>query len=314
MTKKRTEKGHNTKSAVLRKEIWRHRELYLFLLPGFLAMLLFEYGPMYGIVTAFQNVKFGKSYWGNEWVGFDNFKRLFNSAWFGTMIKNTVSISLLSTVLSWPIPITLALLLHNCTKTRLKKTAQMASYLPYLLSTVVVVSIINVFCAGDYGLINILLQNLGKERISFFGEPGWVWPLYIISGIWKNAGYNAVIYMGALSAVDEELMEASRIDGASKIQSIWHIQIPTIMPTIITMLIMNIGNMFAVGSEKMLLLQTDLNLSASEIISTYVYKVGINQTQYGFSAAVGLFQNVVNVILLLTVNWICKKKTDTSII
>lgn len=314
MTRKKSETTSNMQTRFLRKEIWRHRELYLFLLPGLTALIIFSYGPMYGIVNAFQNVKFGKGYGMNEWVGLYHFKRFFNSTWFETIIVNTVSVSLLRELFSWPIPIILALLLHNCTKPGIKKVAQMTSYLPHLLSTVVVVSIINVFCAGDYGLINIFLSNAGLKKINFFGEPGWVYPMYIISDIWKGAGYSAVIYLGALSSVDEELIEASRIDGANKLKSIWHIQLPCILPTVVTMLIMSMGNLFAMGADKMLLLQTSLNLSASEIISTYVYKTGIIQTQYGFSAAVGLFQNVINVTLLLAVNWICKKKLDTSII
>lgn len=314
MTRKRTKQQGNVQTRFLKKEIWRHRELYFFLLPGLIALIIFSYGPMYGLVNAFQNVKFGKGYGMNDWVGFYHFKRFFNSTWFKPVLINTISISFLKNIVTWPVPIIVALLLHNCTSTGIKKTAQMTSYLPHLLSTVVVVSIINVFCAGDYGLINILLRSSGLERINFFGEPGWVYPLYIISDIWKDSGYSAVIYLGALSSVDEELMEASKIDGANKLQSIWHIQLPCIIPTIVTMFIMSVGNLFAMGADKMLLLQTDLNLSASEIISTYVYKVGIVQTQYGFSAAVGLFQNVINVTLLLTVNWICKKKLDTSII
>lgn len=314
MTRKKTEKTNNVQTIFLKKEIWRHRELYFFLLPGFIALIIFSYGPMYGIVNAFQDVKFGKGYGMNDWVGLYHFKRFFSSTWFGTIMVNTMSVSILQQILSWPVPIVIALLLHNCTKKGIKKTAQMTSYLPHLLSTVVVVSIINVFCAGDYGLINILLRSVGLERINFFGEPGWVYPMYIISSIWKDAGYSAVVYLGALSSVDEELMEASRIDGASKLQGIWYIQIPCIVPTVVTMFIMSMGNLFAMGADKMLLLQTDLNLSASEIISTYVYKTGVMQTQYGFSAAVGLFQNVINVTLLLIVNWICKKKLDTSII
>lgn len=314
MTRKKTEKTSNVQTRFLKKEIWRHRELYFFILPGFIALIIFSYGPMYGIVTAFQDVKFGRGYGMNDWVGLYHFKRFFNSTWFWPIMVNTISVSFLKQIFAWPVPIMLALALHNCTNKGIKKTAQMTSYLPHLLSVVVVVSIVNVFCAGDYGLINILLRKMGLEAISFFGEPKWVYPMYIISDIWKDAGYSAVVYMGALSSVDEELMEASRIDGANKMQSVWYIQLPCIIPTVVTMLIMSIGNLFAMGADKMLLLQTDLNLAASEIISTYVYKTGIIQTQYGFSAAVGLFQNVINVTLLLTVNWICKKKLDTSII
>lgn len=305
---------NKVKHSLLRKEIWRHRELYVFLIPAVVATILFSYVPMYGIVLAFQDVKIGNPFAQNEWIGLYHFKRFFNGAWIKTLLTNTATISILQNVLTWPFPLMLALLLHNSTIKSLKKTAQTFSYLPHLLSTVVVVSIINVFCAGDYGLINILLKNNGMDRINFFGEPGWVYPLYVISGVWQSTGYGAIVYLGALSSVDEELMEAARIDGASKLQTIWHIQLPCILPTVVTMLILNMGNMFAVGADKMLLLQTDLNLSASEIISTYVYKTGFSGMQYGFSTAVGLFQNAINLAMLFIVNAISKKAFDTSVV
>lgn len=297
-----------------RKEIWRHRELYLFMLPALAALIIFSYGPMYGLVMAFQDVKIGNSVFENEWVGLHHFIRFFNGNWFSTIIGNTVTVSLLAQICSFPVSLTLALLLHNCDNLILKKITQSASYIPHLLSTVIVVSILNIFCAGESGLINILLRNIGYDRISFFGEPGWVYPLYIISEIWAHMGFGAIIYLGALSAVDEQMIEAAKIDGAGKLKCIWYIQIPTILPTIAVMLILKMGSMFAMGADKMLLLQTDLNLSASEIISTYVYKVGFSGAQYGFSTAVGIFQNVVNMIIVLLVNWVSKKLTDTSII
>ena len=297
-----------------RKQIWRHRELYLFMLPGLIALIIFKYGPMYGVLMAFQDVKIGNPFAQNEWIGLYHFIRFFKSNWFFTVIKNTIIISLLLNIVCWPFPILLALMLHNSTNGKIKKVAQMTSYLPHLLSIVVVVSIINIFCSGEAGLINIILSKLGLERINFFGDPDWVRPLYLISDVWAQTGYGAIVYLGALAAVDEELIEAARIDGASKLKCIWHIQLPTILPTVVTMLILNLGKMFTIGADKMLLLQTDLNLASSEIISTYVYKVGFISTQYGFSSAVGLFQNVINLILLLLVNWVAKKLTDVSIL
>lgn len=299
--------------AMKRKEIWHNRELYIFMLPALIALIVFSYVPMYGILMAFQDVKIGNAFARNDWVGLYHFKRFFSSTWFPIVIKNTVSVSLLS-LLTWPIPIVLALLLHNSTSTFIKKTAQSFSYLPHLLSTVVVVSIINLFCSGSTGLINIFLQKFGLERINFFGDPNWVYPLYIVSGVWQSAGYGAVVYLGALSAVDEELIEAAKIDGAGILKRIWHIQLPAIKPTIVTLLILNMGNLFAVGAEKMLLLQTDINLSASEVITTYVYKCGLGSAQYGFSTAMGLFQNVINITCMLIANYVSKKLTDTSII
>jgi len=311
----RAEKTRNQpKFSSLRKEIWRHRQLYIFLLPAIVVTILFSYVPMYGIVMAFQDVKIGNPFGQNEWVGLYHFKRFFNGAWIKTLLSNTATISILQNVLTWPFPLILALLLHNSNNKFLKKTAQTFSYLPYMLSTVVVVSIINVFCSGEYGLINILLRANGMDPISFFGEAKWVYPLYVISSVWQSAGYSAIVYLGALSSVDEQLVEAAKIDGASKLKIMWHVQLPCILPSVITMLILSMGNMFAVGADKMLLLQTDLNLSASEIISTYVYKTGFTGMQYGFSTAVGLFQNLINLTMLFIVNFISKKASGSSVV
>lgn len=296
------------------RKIWKCRELYLLVLPALAALILFSYGPMYGIIMGFQDVKIGSPFGANEWIGLYHFKRFFESFWFDKIIRNTVITSLVSHLLLWPVPIILALLLHNSTSKTIKKTAQMSSYLPHLLSTVVVISIVNLFCNSNSGLINILLRASGKGEINFFGREEWVLPMFVISGVWTSAGYSAIVYLGALSTVDEQMMEAAKIDGASKIQSIWHIQLPSILPTVVTMLILNMGSLFSIGAEKMLLLQTDLNLGASEIISTYVYKAGMTNAQYGFSTAVGLFQNIINLVMMFTVNAISKKVSDTSVI
>lgn len=296
-----------------RKEIWKHRELYVFLLPALIALIVFSYIPMYGVLMAFQDVKIGHAFSLGNWVGFKHFIRFFNGGWFGTTIKNTVLLSLANNFLCWPFPIALALLMHNCTNGKVRKLSQTATYLPHLLSIVIIVSILNVFCSGESGLINILLRSMGMDRINFFGSPKWVIPLYVISGLWADTGYSAIVYLAALSSVDEQLIESAMIDGAGKLRRIWNIQLPTIAPTVVTMLILNMGKLFAVGADKMLLLQTDLNLSASEIIATYVYKTGFGGAQYGFSTAVGLFQNVINLILLLIVNAVSKKLSDISI-
>ncbi len=297
-----------------KKLIWQHRELYLLMLPGIAVCFIFKYIPMYGVLMAFQNVKIGNPFGQNEWVGFYHFVRFFKSAWFSTILKNTIVTSLLSNVLVWPFPVILALTLFNLKNNRYRKFAQTITYIPHLISIVLVVSIINVFCSGETGLINILLTNLGHDKINFFGDPDWVQPLYLISHVWSTTGSGAVIFLGALASVDEELIEAAKIDGAGRLKQIWHVQIPAILPTIVTMLILNLGKSFQIGADKMLLLQTDLNLSASEIISTYVYKTGVNGAQYGFSTAIGLFQNVINIILLLSVNKVAKKFSETSVL
>ncbi|MBQ9090899.1 MAG: sugar ABC transporter permease [Anaerotignum sp.] len=312
--KSKAAKGHPAADRKrLGREVWRHRELYLMMIPAVIALIIFRYIPMYGTLMAFQDVKLGNSILENDWVGFKHFIRFFNGAWFGTTIRNTIVICLLNNVLCWPFPLFLALLLHNCSNQKIKKLTQSATYIPYLLSLVLVVSIINLFCAGETGLINILLKNLGHERINFFGDPDWVYPLYVISSIWQQTGYGAIVYIAALSSVDAALEEAAMIDGAGKLRRIWHIQLPTILPSVVTMLIMNMGQAFSIGADKMLLLQTDLNLAKSEIISTYVYKTGFLNTQYGFSTAVGIFQSVVNLIVLLIVNKISQKLTDISV-
>lgn len=297
----------------LRKEIWKYRELYLFMLPALVVLVIFFYGPMYGIVMAFQDVRIGVPIFQNAFVGLKHFQRYFSSIWFGTTLRNTIMVSLLVQVLCWPVPLILALLLHNCVHPRLKKTAQNFSYLPHLLSIVVVVSVIRLLCDTQSGLINILLTKMGGERINFFADPKWVYPMYVISAIWQDSGYNAIVYLGALSSVSAELEDAARIDGAGKLKCIWHIQLPCIMPTIVILLILNMGKMLVMGADKMLLLQTDVNLSRSEIIDTYVYKTGIGGAQYGFATAVGMFQNVINLVLVFLTNKIAKKLTDVSI-
>lgn len=304
-------KQHNKK--LLKKEIWKHRELFLMMIPALIATFIFRYVPMYGVIMSFQNVRIGDKFGQSEWVGLYNFKRFFNGAWVGIIIKNTIGISLLS-MLMFPFPLFLSLLLFNTDHPRLKKFTQTATYLPHLLSLVLVVSIVNVFCAGSSGLINIFLKSVGLEKINFFGDPKWVFPLYLISGVWANCGYDAIVYLGALASVDNDQIEASMIDGASKLQRIWYIQLPTILPTVMTMLVLNVGSMFAIGADKMLLLQTDLNIKRSEIISTYIYKAGIQNSQYGFSTAVGLFQSVINLFMVILVNKVSKKTTGVNVI
>jgi len=304
----------SSNSRVRMKNVWKHRELYLFMLPALVALFIFCYMPMYGVVMAFQDVKIGTPIWQNEWVGFKHFERFFNSSWFDIVIKNTINISLLRNVLCWPFPVILALLLHNSTNSKIRKLTQTATYIPYLLSMVIIISILNVFCGGEAGLVNILLKKTGHDTINFFGEPGWTYPMYVISGIWQMCGYQAVVYIGALSGVDASLEEAAMIDGAGKFKRILHIQLPSILPTIMTMLILDMGKVMAVSADKMLLMQTDLNLSASEVLGTYVYKTGFSSYQYGFSTAIGLFQSVINLVLLLVFNKLSKKATDISVI
>lgn len=295
------------------KKFLRNWQLYTMLLPALICLILFHYVPMYGVTIAFKDIRIGEALWEGTWVGFKHFERLFSSDLFSTIFKNTLVITFIQNFLLWPLPIIFALIVHNCTNKGIRKTVQTVSYLPHLMSIVVVVSIINLFCSQETGLINIVLQKLGFDAIYFDGEQKWFLPMYFVSEVWMNMGSNAVVYIAALSAVDPQLIEAAEIDGASKLKRIWHIDLPTIRPTIILLLIMSMGKVLTLGYERILLMQNDLNLPVSEIIGTYVYKTGLQGMQYSFSAAVSLFNNVVGLILVLVSNHIAKKTADISL-
>lgn len=292
--------------------IWKYRQLYLLLLPALIYVLIFSYGPMYGIQIAFKNYKGALGIWKSPWVGFKHFKDFFGGYYFGDLLKNTLLLSVYNLVASFPIPIVVALILNE-TGPKLKKTAQTILYAPHFISTVVLCGMIVTLFSKESGVVNTVLEALGLERIYFMGEPGAFRHLYVWSGVWQQMGWNAIIYIAALSAVDPSLHEAAAIDGATRMQRIIHINLPTIMPTIIITLIMAVGNIASVGYEKAFLLQTNLNVDVSEIISTYVYKRGIVDASYSFSTAVGLFNNIINIIMLCIANTISRKVSETSL-
>lgn len=288
-------------------------QLYVLLLPALFLLILFHYVPMYGVTIAFKDLAIGEDMLGGTWVGFKHFERLFNSPNFSTILGNTLKITLTEIIITTPLPIIFALMVHNSSSRRIRKISQTLSYMPHLLATVVVVTIIELVCRPDVGLINIIIEKLGMEPVDILGNEKAFLPLYILSDIWQHLGSNAVIYIAALSAVDTQLVEAATLDGANKIQRMWHVDIPTIMPTVIMLTIMKFGQVLNVGYEKVLLLQNDLNIGASEIISTYVYKQGIVSAQYSYSAAVSLFNNLVGLILVILVNKLAKKFADMSL-
>lgn len=294
------------------RRIVQHWELYLLLLPAIVAIIIFNYVPLYGIQLAFKEMRLGQTIATAKWVGWRNFTRYFNSGWFWRTIKNTLIIGITNELL-FPLPILLAILMHNCIVQPLKKVTQTVTYIPNLVSVVVTVSILLLFCDGESGFINILLSRLGLKKISFFGADRYVLPMYLITGIWQSTGASAIVYLAALSSVDHELIEASMIDGCSKFKRMIHIDLPTIMPTIIILLIMSLGRWFGVQTDKLLLLQTPLNLGASEATGTYTYKVGIQSGQYGTGTAIGLFVNVINFIMLISANFISKRVSKTSL-
>lgn len=293
-------------------KVTRNWVLYLFLLPTLIYLLIFHYWPMYGVQIAFRNFKPTKGIWGSPWVGMKNFDKFFHSYMFKDLLTNTIVLSVYQIVASFAFPILLALLLNYCVSNRLRKVTQMVTYAPHFISTVVLVGMLNVFLS-ESGIINQLLNLLGLRSVPFLSDAGMFRHIYVWSHIWQRTGYNSVIYIAALAGVNPELHEAAIVDGANKLQRILHIDLPAILPTAIILLIMSTGNMLSLGFEKVYLMQNDLNLGVSEIISTYVYKIGLLNAQYSYSTAIGLFNNVINLIVLLTVNKIADKVSGTSL-
>lgn len=268
---------------------------------------------MYGVQIAFRNYSPTAGFLGSEWVGFEHFERFFSSFNFEIVLKNTLFLSFFLLLASFPAPILLALLINEIQNKYFKKALQTITYAPHFLSTVVMVSMLVAFVDVDTGVINNVLRALGMEPVDFISDPAWFRPLYVISDIWKGAGWGSIIYLSALSSISPQLYEAARIDGASRVKQLWYVTLPCLMPTIVLMLIMDCGRIMNVGFEKVLLMQNSLNIDASEVISTYVYKIGLGQMQFSYSTAIDLFNSVINLIMLLTVNAISKKLSNSSL-
>lgn len=292
------------------KKSW---QLYILLAPALIGLIIFSYIPMYGIQLAFRDYNPIKGIMGSTWVGLENFQRFFNSPQFVSLLVNTLSISFYSLIVGFPIPIILALGLNHVKNMRFKKSVQTITYAPYFISTVVLVGILNIFLSTDGGLINQIVKLFGHDPVLFMGQSKFWRHIYVWSGVWQSMGWNAVIYIAALAGVSPEMHEAAIIDGASKIQRVRYIDLPTILPTIVITLILSCGSVMGVGFEKAYLMQNPLNLGVSEIISTYIYKVGLVNAEYGFSTAVGLFNSFVNCVVLLTVNQVAKRMSKTSL-
>lgn len=295
----------------IRRDFARNKYKYLMFLPVCAYFIIFCYLPMYGVQIAFRQYKPTLGITGSPWVGFENFRRFFNDYYFGRLILNTFLISLYSLLWGFPIPIIFALLLNELQNMRFKKIVQTCSYLPHFISLVVVCSIIRQFSMTN-GLFNDIIAALGGKRTPLLSNPANFRTIYIASGIWQSFGWNSIIYLAALSGIDQELYEAARIDGASRLQQVLHITIPGILPTIIILLILNMGSILSVGYEKILLLYSNSTFKTADVISTYTYRKGIEGTEYSYSSAVGLFNSVINVIFLVVSNWISKKATDIS--
>lgn len=308
-----TKRKRYTRRSILSKSIRKNWDLYLLITPVIVYFIIFHYAPMYGVQIAFKNFLGTRGIWGSEWIGFMHFKRFFMSYNFAYIIKNTLEISLYQLILGFPIPIILALLMNELKNGTFKKTVQTVTYAPHFISTVVLVGMLVTALSPSSGIVNQIIKALGGETKYFIGDPGWFKTLYVLSGVWQQMGWSSIIYMAALSGIDPQLHEAAIVDGASKLKRMWHINMPGIAPTIIILLILEIGRMMNVGFEKVFLMQNTLNVSTSEVISTYVYKTGLLGAQYSFSAAIGLFNSVINFLLLLTVNSISRRVSETSL-
>ena len=301
------------RSPSLWSRIVRHWQLYVLLAPAIIYLIVFKYWPMYGVQIAFRNYNPIDGFMGSEWVGLEHISRFLHSFQFTRVFFNTIAINVLGLVFGFPVPIILALLINKLGSRRLKAFIQTILFSPAFISTVVVVGMLFVLLSPRSGLVNNLIGLAGGTPINFMNEEGWFRPIYVLSDIWQNAGFSIIIYLAALTAIDPSLHEAARVDGANRWQRMWHIDLPGIRPVISIMFILAVGNLLNIGFEKALLMQTDLNLGASQIIQTYVYDVGLKSAQFSYSAAISLFNSVLNMILLLVFNQVAKRAGQTSL-
>lgn len=291
----------------------RNWQLYIMVSIPLLFIVTFAYAPMGGIVLAFKDYSIRKGIFGSPWVGFEHFETFLSSPLFDTLLSNTIILSLYSFIAGFIFPILLALFIHEVISAKFKKAVQMITFFPYLISVVIVTGMLLQFLALNGGLINNLINIFGGESINFMGNPKYFRHIYVWSGVWQNAGYGAVIYIAALSGIDPQLEESAILDGVSRIKRIWHIDLPSIAPTITIMLLLGIGGIMNIGFEKAYLMQNNLNLDVSELISTYIYKRGLLNFQFSYSTAIGLFNSIVNLILLISANLISKRIGKTSL-
>ena len=290
------------------------KALYLLMLPSVIIFLLFTYYPMYGVIIAFKNFTPADGIFGSEWVGLQNFIQYFNSYQFGLTIRNTIVISLYTILVTFPLPIALALMCNQIRAKKFKKFFQVSTYLPHFISTVVMCGMLILFLSPSTGIISKLVGLFGFQLPNLMGSAAAFPHIYVWSEAWQHVGWDSILYIATLSSVDPSLYEAATMDGAGKWKKMLHVDVPALMPTVTIMLILRMGSVMSVGFEKVYLLQNTLNSSTREIISTYVYKMGLISNQYSLSSAIGLFNNVINLALLLLVNAISKKISDTSLI
>lgn len=296
----------------IKKEMAENKCVYLMLIPVLAFLIIFSYVPMYGILIAFNDFEPTKGILGSDWVGLQHFKDFFESAFFGRLMRNTVLLSVYDLIFAFPASIIFALLLNEIHSRRYKRVVQTISYMPNFISMVVIASLVITFTA-DTGPISFLIQTFGGKPINLLAEPGYFPAIYVISGIWQGVGFGSIIYLAAISNVDQQLYEAAVMDGANRFKQAIHVTLPSIAPTVIILLILRLGGLLNVGYEKILLLSNGNNMEVADVISTYVYRTGIALGNYSYSTAIGLFNTVINFVLLLIVNWISRKMTEISL-
>lgn len=297
---------------ILRRDFKENKAVYLMLLPVVAYFIIFNYIPMGSVVMAFQDFSIKKGIFGSDFIGFTNFQNFFGSIYFGRLLRNTLLLSLYGLLFSFPFPIIFALCLNELRSRKFKKTVQTISYLPYFISVVVVVSILQDFTSST-GVITRLVESLGGEGGALMAKPEWFRSLYIGSNMWQHLGYNSIIFISALSSIDMELYEAARIDGAGRWKQTWHITLPGISSTIAILLILRLGQVMSVGYEKVILMYSPATYETADIISSYVYRMGIIDTNYSYSAAVDLFNSIINLVIIFIANKVSSKISETSL-
>lgn len=291
----------------------RNWVLYLMVLPGMLALIIFRYVPMYGVLMAFEKYMPAKGILGSKWVGFQHFVNFFHSPYFGRLLGNTFMLGIVTLVFTFPAPILLALLLNEVRNPRFKRVTQTISYVPYFISTVIVVGLLKDMVSTNDGIINTAIVALGGQKIDFFASPQWFRPLYVISSIWSGIGYNSIIYLAAISGINPELYESAVLDGASRMKQAIHITIPCISSTIVILLIFAVGGIVGNDYQKILLMQSPLTYETSDVISTYVYREGILGGSYSYTTAINLFTSLISLFFILITNWVARKAGESSI-
>ena len=304
-------------SKARRRRLWRRvkrkRVLYLMLLPGMLLLLIFHYIPMWGVLIAFKDYRVLKGILASDWVGLKHFRAFFGGRMFSSVVLNTLILNCYSLIFAFPLPLVFALMLNEVRVDWFKKGVQTITYMPHFISTVVIVGMMKELLSPTNGIVNQILMRMGHEPIYFFGKAGYFRSLYIISGAWAGTGWGSIVYLAAIAAVDVSLYEAATIDGASRLQKIWHVTLPCIRSTFMVMLILRLGQMLGSDSEKVLLMQTSGNRSVSELLSTYIYNRGVLNSEYSYSTAVGLFNSAVSFLLILVANTLSRRLTEESL-